>query len=319
MKIDFIIDETLQGHRLDHAVAAFVENCSRNRASVLIKAGEILVAGQKKKPGYRVKPGERITGFLSPDRQVPVVAQAIDITILHEDNHIIVVNKAAGMVVHPAPGNFSDTLVNALLNHDPELKNVGKDEHRAGIVHRLDKDTSGAMVVAKNVLTYRFLQGEFKQRRVSKKYLALISGDISRDEGRITMPIGRHPIKRKLMSVNSPRGRQAETLWKVRERLDGATLVEAQLKTGRTHQIRVHFHSLGHPLIGDKVYGFKRKAAKRKNPAALIDNKASRQMLHAWKLGFTHPGSGEPVEFRALVPDDFRDMLHSLGSGFKNR
>jgi 23S rRNA pseudouridine1911/1915/1917 synthase len=208
------------------------------------------------------------------------------------------------MVVHPAPGNPSKTLVNALLHHCPHLEHPGENvPERAGIVHRLDKDTSGVLVAAKSRRAFEFLQKEFKQRRVQKLYLALAIGTLEESAGRIVLPIGRHPVKRKIMAVNTERARHAETLWRVLERLDGHTLMEVELKTGRTHQIRVHFRALGYPLAGDMVYGFRRKKT--------IDT--PRQMLHARTLGFRHPWSGQRVEFTAPLPTDMAGVLEGLG------
>ncbi|MEA1968478.1 MAG: RluA family pseudouridine synthase [Thermodesulfobacteriota bacterium] len=314
MKIEFEITEEFQGERVDHAVALYVKTCSRSVAASLIKSGDILVSGEKKKPGYRIKSGDMIVGTVSDEPRPVIAGEVLEIDILHEDSHIIVLNKKAGMVVHPAPGNYSGTLVNALLHHYPLLKNVGKDIVRSGIVHRLDKDTSGVMVVAKNDSAFRFLQNEFKQRRVVKKYFALVTGNMKNDSGSITLPIGRHPVKRKIMSTKSKSARHAITLWQVKKQFNGASFVEVELKTGRTHQIRVHFRSLGHPLIGDRVYGFKKRSKKRKDSGSLIENQVLRQMLHAGKLSFRHPWSGRRVDFKAPLPDDFKDILRKYSA-----
>lgn len=302
MKIEIEISDELMGERLDQ-VAAEAAGVTRGRVAAAIKKGLILVSGQAKKPGYRVKPGEIISGRVESTVEPVPCAEALPLDILFEDDHIIVVNKPAGMVVHPAPGNPSKTLVNALLYHCPHLEHPGaKVPERAGIVHRLDKDTSGVLVAAKSRHAFEFLQKEFKQRRVRKQYLALVMGTIQESSGQITLPIGRHPIKRKIMAVNTERARPAETLWRVLERLDGYTLVEVELKTGRTHQIRVHFRALGYPLAGDTVYGFRRK-----KPVAL-----PRQMLHARTLGFRHPWSGQRVDFTAPLPMDMAEVLEGL-------
>ncbi len=302
MKIEIEISDELMGERLDQ-VAAAASGATRGRVAAAIREGLILVSGQPKKPGYRVKFGEIISGRVESTVEPAPCAQPLPLDILFEDDHIIVVNKSAGMVVHPAPGNPSKTLVNALLYHCPHLEHPGeKVPERAGIVHRLDKDTSGVLVAAKSRRAFEFLQKEFKQRRVQKQYLALAIGSLKESSGRITLPIGRHPVKRKIMTVNTERARPAETLWRVLARMDGYTLVEVDLKTGRTHQIRVHFRALGYPLAGDTVYGFRRK----KSIAV------PRQMLHAETLGFRHPWSGQRVDFTAPLPMDMAGVLEGL-------
>ncbi|MCP4115471.1 MAG: RluA family pseudouridine synthase [Desulfobacteraceae bacterium] len=303
MKIEIEISDELMGERLDQ-VAAAAAGVTRGRVAAAIKNGLILVSGRVKKPGYRVKPGEIIAGRVeSTVEPAAPCAEDLSLDILFEDDHIIVMNKPAGMVVHPAPGNPSGTLVNALLHHCPHLAHPGeKVPERAGIVHRLDKDTSGVLVAAKSRHAFEFLQKEFKQRRVQKQYIALAIGTIREDSGRITLPIGRHPVKRKIMAVNTERARHADTRWRVLERLDGHTLVEVELKTGRTHQIRVHFRALGYPLAGDAVYGFRRKKTMA----------VPRQMLHARTLGFRHPWSGQRVDFTAPLPMDMTGVLERL-------
>ena len=217
-------------------------------------------------------------------------------------------------MVHPAPGHTSGTLVNALLYHCPQLGAIG-GEIRPGIVHRLDKDTSGTMVVAKNGAAHENLGAQFKDRTVCKDYLGLVYGEPQSDSGSINIPIGRHPVDRKRMSTTTRKGRNAETLWKVRERFDGLTLFKLRLKTGRTHQIRVHCAAIQHPLVGDPVY------RPRKLPQIIEKNYAStaglvrtvsRQMLHAWRLGFTHPKTGEELSFESPLPEDMAGLLDRL-------
>ena len=298
MKININIHDDLTGIRLDTVISNFVKTCSRKRAGYLINSSHILVNNNKKKPGYRVKQGDVIKGNIhEPTIKTAVTPEKIDLNIIFEDDHIIVINKTPGMVVHPAPGNLSKTLVNALLFHEPAIKNVGNDPFRSGIVHRLDKDTSGLMVVAKTTQALHFLQKEFKQRRVEKKYLALIAGNLSETQGQINLPIGRHTVKRKIMAVNHETGKPAITEWKVKTRYSTACLIEALLKTGRTHQIRVHFYAIDHPLIGDRTYQHRRYRKKK--------GVAPRQMLHSWKLAFIHPYSGRKIAFTAELPDDF--------------
>jgi len=302
MNVEFIIPRNCQGERLDQVVALHVPDCSRSCAAHMVKTGRILVSQVRKKPGYRVKEGEIITGEFAPEpERLPLQAQPLAIEILYDDAHIAVLNKQAGMVVHPGAGNVSGTLVNALLYHFPQLKRIKDEPLRAGIVHRLDKETSGVMVVAKTDAAVAFLQQEFKQRMVAKQYLALVAGSVQDSCGRVELPIGRHPVKRKMMSTSSASPRPAVTLWQVRKRFSRTTFLGVELKTGRTHQIRVHFKALGHPLVGDRVYGSRHQI---KHP------ETRRHMLHAWKLSFRHPWSKELLAFKAPLPEDFRQQLH---------
>ncbi|MCF6246726.1 MAG: RluA family pseudouridine synthase [Desulfobacula sp.] len=304
MNIDITIPNDQKAIRLDSYISTRFDFCSRKKATQLIIEQDILVNQLCKKPGYKITPGDRITGtILQTEPEVSVLPENIAVDIVFEDEHIIVLNKQSGMVVHPASGNLSGTLVNALLHHCPAIGNVGDDKFRAGIVHRLDKDTSGLMVVAKTCHALTFLQKEFKQRRVEKKYLALIEGNIKGDSGEIDLPIGRHPVKRKQMSVNHKAGKPAISCWTVKKRFISATLVEVLLKTGRTHQIRVHLYAIDHPLIGDPVYQFRRNRKKNRL--------ASRQMLHSFKLSFRHPYSGRRVKFKADPSEDFIRTMNS--------
>ncbi len=316
MEFEFKIESKHCGKRLDSVLSELTAtpSLSRSNISYLIRTNHIFVSGKIKKPGYRLKPGDVITGTV-PEQQnrISISPEPIPIEVIHEDDHIIVVNKRAGMVVHPAPGNFTGTLVNALIYRVPEIKNIGEDLQRPGIVHRLDRDTTGVMVVAKNNCAFDFLKKEFKQRRVTKKYLCLVAGNIKENSGRIVMPVGRDRIRRKKMSVNAPHARHAETLWRIRKKFNIATFLEVELKTGRTHQIRVHFRAIGHPLMADSVYGFKRKK-NRKDIFSMLEKTVSRQMLHSWKLGFIHPFSGKKLCFQAPMPSDMRQTLIRLSS-----
>ena len=298
MKLNITIDRDCFNTRLDALVSETVSFCSRSRAVRLIETGEIRVNSLTKKPGYRVRLGDVVTGFI-PDSgyEDPIRPETLPINFIYKDAHILVLNKPAGRVVHPAPGNLSGTLVNGLLSFDPDIVNTCEDRFRSGIVHRLDKDTSGLMVVARTAGALTFLQKEFKYRRVKKKYLALVHGVLKNENGRIDLPIGRHPVKRKMMAIRPENGKPAITEWKVQARYQAASRVEIGLKTGRTHQIRVHFYNKGYPLIGDRVYQYKR--FRKKNAIA------PRQMLHAWKLSFRHPFSGRRMAFQADLPDDF--------------
>ncbi len=336
MKIEFVVTNEFEGCRLDYLVAIKADGYSRSLIAQLIKRGDILVAGKIKKPSSKLHSGDVVSGILYEEQNQPFIVSAEDsfisknikrqFDIIHEDSHILVINKNSGVVVHPAPGNLSGTLVDSIISYCPQIRYVGEDISRPGIVHRLDRDTSGVMVVAKDEQSFLFLKNEFMQRRVEKRYIALVAGNLKEDSGRIILPIGRHPVKRKMMSI-AENGRYAETLWQVRQRYGYATLVDAELKTGRTHQVRVHFKALGHPLVGDSVYGFKRDGAKRglqfnlknkKVDSAVklqnsISNSASkhisRHMLHAWKLSFIHPWSGRRVEFIAPLPDDMTEFI----------
>lgn len=301
----FHIDISDIGQRLDVVVSLHLPECSRSYAATLIRQGNIHVHGLEKKPGYRVCDGDEISGALGPSKDVRFDPEPIPIDILYEDDTIIVLNKQHGLVVHPAPGHYTGTLVNGLLYHFPEIE-VHGDSMRAGIVHRLDKDTSGAMVIAKTRGAHEFLSKQFKDRTIQKKYLALVYGVIKEDSGRITFPIGRHPVDRKKMSIIGAKKREAETRWKVKERFSDATLLEVHLKTGRTHQIRAHCAAIHHPIVGDSVYGGKKIHMHNKT--------AKRQMLHSWRLGLIHPERKEGMMFEAPLPSDMGKMLMSLRS-----
>jgi 23S rRNA pseudouridine1911/1915/1917 synthase len=313
-----IAEEFDSGRRLDTVVASRIPGCSRSLAATLIGSQHILIDQQPKKPSYRIKPGDRIKGHIPAPELANYEPEPIPLHILYQDSHIIVINKSPGIVVHPAPGHSSGTLVNALLFHCPDLGAIG-GEIRPGIVHRLDKDTTGTMVVAKNAEAQEELARQFKAREVQKKYLALVYGDMLSEAGEIKLPIGRHPVDRKRMSTTTRKGRAAETAWKVRERLDGITLLELNLKTGRTHQIRVHCTAMGHPIVGDRVY---HSGKRLKNINRLYSGESSsmtaqlkavpRQMLHAWRLGFIHPHSGKDMTFEAPIPTDMQTVIEKL-------
>ena len=312
----FRIDGTQAGKRLDSVVATQVAPCSRSFAATLIRQGAVNVDGSPQKPSYPVKAGQLVRGTIAPPTEPSFLPQAIPLRILYEDADLVAVNKAPGMVVHPAPGHSGDTLANALMHHCPDLSGIC-GSLRPGIVHRLDKDTSGVMVVAKTDLAMRHLAGQFKSRQVRKHYLALVYGVLRSDSGRVDRPIGRHPRDRKKMSVitHSPKG--ALTYWRVQKRLAGATLLELDIRTGRTHQIRVHCLNMGHPVIGDPVYrqrgAIKQMAAVAPGMAAVLGS-IDRQILHAWKLRITHPVSGEPLLLEAPLPEDMTELLDHFRS-----
>ena len=297
MTFEFTIGIEEKNTRLDSLVCIRMDSVTRSRAVKLISAGLIRVNGQVKKSGYKLNTGDVVTGQLDTlDKTKLVEPENIILNVQYEDDYIIVIDKPSGMVVHPGAGNETGTLVNALLYHDPKISSAGSERVRAGIVHRLDKDTSGLIVAAKTDRALEFLLKEFKYRRVEKRYLALVEGSELEDSGIIDLPIARHPVKRKQMAVNQESGKKAVSVWQVKERYPDATLVEVLLKTGRTHQIRVHFYAIGHPLVDDPVYQFRRNRKKISK---------DRQMLHSHYLAFRHPYSGRRVEFRSEPPDDF--------------
>jgi 23S rRNA pseudouridine1911/1915/1917 synthase len=243
--------------------------------------------------------------------------EPIPIDILYEDDHIIMVNKQPGLVVHPAPGHFSGTLVNGLLYHCPDLGGIG-GELRPGIVHRLDKDTSGTLVVAKHAAAHTNLSRQFKSRKIQKQYLALVHGDVKKAAGSIKLPIGRHPVDRKRMSTVSPSGRTAETAWSVKEQFQGFALLEVDLKTGRTHQIRVHCAALDHPIVGDTVYRPRKlektiaRDYRQADKILQVLKSVKRQMLHAWRLSFRHPHTGKVVSFESPLPEDMASIIQRI-------
>jgi 23S rRNA pseudouridine1911/1915/1917 synthase len=296
-----------RGERLDRYLAQACPDLSRSRLASLIDGGQVRVAGKPAKPSARLKGGEEVA--LAIPAPVPAVPQAEDLplSVLYEDKDLVAIDKAAGMVVHPAAGNWQGTVVNALLHRVTDLAGVG-GELRPGIVHRLDKETSGCLVVAKSERALAKLQASFKAREVKKVYLAVVHGQ-PKDEGRIETLYGRHPVNRKKFTGKVKAGKSALTLFRTVERFDGAALVEVDLQTGRTHQIRVHLAESGHPLLGDALYGGKRKLT----PAVKAAEEAlGRQALHAWKLAFPHPRTGKPVALEAPVPADLQRVLALL-------
>ena len=336
-----------QGRRIDQFLSETNLHLSRSRAKKLIEEGAILLNNQKTKPSVHIKSGDLISGALPEPEPLSLEPEPLPLPILYEDHSIIVIDKPAGMVVHPAAGNPSGTLVNALLYHCKDLSGIN-GALRPGIVHRLDKETSGVMVVAKDDEAYHQLTRQFKNRRVEKVYLAIAYGNIKESEGLIDAPIGRHPDQRKKMSIRTTRGRAALTHWKVLERFGSFTFLEIYPKTGRTHQIRVHLSSMGHPILGDPLYGRKgkpgmindpllgkcvnpvRNSSGALNPAGIIlkPNPAAkqrgiisngvkginRQALHAHRLRFNHPRTGEKVQFVAPIPQDMKETLECLRS-----
>lgn len=305
------VDESASGRRIDVVLANRLPDCPRGLAARLIRDGLIRVDDEIKKPGYRLRTGDRIRGRIPPPTPSAFGPEPIPLDILWEDRDLLLLNKPPGLVVHPAPGHESGTLVNALLHYIPDLEGIG-GTLRPGIVHRLDKDTSGILVVAKTARAQAGLSTQFKARAVTKEYQALVYGRMPSPSGRINRPIGRHPVDRKRMSTVSRNARPAETHWTQREALPATTLLDLDLKTGRTHQIRVHCAAIGHPLVGDPMYGSHK--AMKGAPAAVQDRlrPVDRQMLHARRLKFTHPVTSVFLEFEAPIPPDFSRLLADL-------
>jgi len=314
-EIRFMIDKSQCGQRLDIFLAQSDVAISRSHVKCVIEEGDVLVNGKEPKVSQKLKEGDVIVLTQRPPIEAVAVAQDIPLDIVYEDEAIIVINKQAGMVVHPAPGNYVNTLVNALLFHCHDLSGIG-GVLRPGIVHRLDKDTSGLIVAAKSDDAHRQLSAQFEKHEVQKKYLALVWGNTKDKQGEIVKPVGRHTIDRKKMSTNTKRGKEAHTFWKVIERYGVATLLEVEIKTGRTHQIRVHLSDLRYPIIGDAVYGGATNRTQNiANPALKAQIKAfNRQALHAAYLSFVHPLTGKRIEFNANMPEDLANLCAQLRS-----
>jgi 23S rRNA pseudouridine1911/1915/1917 synthase len=302
------------GRRIDRFLSETDLPLSRSQAKHLIEEKHILLNQRVVKPSARLKSGDIISGTLPRPRPLSLIPESIPLEVLYEDTSIIVINKPSGMVVHPAPGNPSGTLVNALLHHCKDLAGIN-GTLRPGIVHRLDKETSGVMVVAKDDEAYRQLARQFKNRKAEKVYLAIVYGNVKQNEGLIDTPIGRHPDQRKKMSIRPTKGRAALTRWKVLEKFGAFTLLEIYPQTGRTHQIRVHLTSMGHPLLQDPLYGRRGKSGII-NPPQLREclRRMNRQTLHAHRLGVDHPRTGERVQFIAPIPQDMKETLECLRS-----
>ncbi len=299
------------GERLDAWLARRLPALSRSRLQALIGDGHVLLDGARARPSARLRAGQAV--HVDVPAPVPAEPQAEDIPIavVYEDAHLLVVNKPAGLVVHPGAGTSRGTLVNALLGHVRDLSGVG-GVLRPGIVHRLDRGTSGLLVVAKDDETHRSLVRQFAGRTVEKEYLALVLGNPARDSGEVDSPIGRDPVHRQKMSVRAPRGREARTSWRVEERFDAAALLRVRIHTGRTHQVRVHLASIGHPVAGDAVYGGKRTLPSRRGAAREAFAFLDRPALHAARLAFTHPATGERLTFEAPLPPDLESVLARL-------
>ena len=305
------MDRSRPAERLDTFLRSQFPAVSRGAMQRLIEEGHVRVNGRITKATHHPRAGEQIEIHWPEARPAESQPEDIPLDILYEDDALLVLNKPSGLVVHPAAGHEEHTLVNALLHHCAgQLSGIG-GVARPGIVHRLDKETSGCLVVAKNDATHQALAAQFAGRTVEKVYQALLCGEMPRDSGHIRAAIARHPSHRKRMAVTKGEGREAWTSYHVLERLHQATLVEALLHTGRTHQIRVHFQHLGFPLVGDTTYGLRQN----QRLGELTHYTAARVMLHAWKLTFVHPRTGRKRSYEAPVPEDFREAVAALRGG----
>ncbi|MBE6059517.1 MAG: RluA family pseudouridine synthase [Clostridium sulfidigenes] len=296
---NYTIEEENVGKRLDLFVSENEVDMSRSFVQGIIEKQQVKVNGQIKKSNYKLRVGDQVQVELAEPVELQVEAEDIPLDIIYEDSDVIVINKSQDMVVHPAPGNYTGTLVNGLLYHCKDLSGIN-GVIRPGIVHRIDKDTSGVLVVAKNDKSHNSLAMQLKDHSMKRTYYAIVEGIVKEEEGTVRTNIGRHPVERIKMAVVKD-GKEAITNYKVLERFKSNTLVECRLETGRTHQIRVHMAHLHHPLIGDQVYGYKKQKFKLQG-----------QALHAKNLGFIHPTTGEYMEFDSQLPEYFQDILDKL-------
>lgn len=300
-EVVFEVLPEMEGERIDKCMTGYLGSISRNYIQKLIKDGNVFVNDAAVKPNYKVRVEDSVR-FMIPESVEPdIPAQNIALDILYEDKDLLIVNKPKNMVVHPAPGHFKDTLVNAVMYHcGDELSGIN-GVMRPGIVHRIDKDTTGSLIICKNDEAHNAIAALLKTHDITRKYRAIVFGNVKEDKGTISAPIGRHPTDRKKMAVNEKNGRHAVTHYRVLERFNGYTYVECELETGRTHQIRVHMASIGHPLLGDAVY------SNRKAPFKLEG-----QVLHAMTIGFVHPTLNEYMEVEAPLPEYFTKLLEIL-------
>lgn len=295
------ITPEMEGERIDKCISNYLESLSRSYIQKIIKDGKTYVNDAVVKANYKVKVDDKVQ-FEIPDCEEPdIPPQDIPLDILYEDKDILIVNKPKDMVVHPAPGHYEGTLVNAIMFHCKDELSGINGVLRPGIVHRIDKDTTGSIIICKNDEAHRKIAQQLKEHSITRKYRAIVYGRIMEEEGTVNAPIGRHPTDRKKMAINEKNGKPAVTHYKVLERFDKYTYIECQLETGRTHQIRVHMTSIGHPLLGDEVYG-----------NAKCPFKLEGQTLHAMTIGFIHPTTGEYVEYEAPLPEYFEHLLQIL-------
>ena len=295
------ITPEMEGERIDKCISNYLESLSRSYIQKIIKDGKAYVNDAVVKANYKVKVDDKVQ-FEIPDCEEPdIPPQDIPLDILYEDKDILIVNKPKDMVVHPAPGHYEGTLVNAIMFHCKDELSGINGVLRPGIVHRIDKDTTGSIIICKNDEAHRKIAQQLKEHSITRKYRAIVYGRIMEEEGTVNAPIGRHPADRKKMAINEKNGKPAVTHYKVLERFDKYTYIECQLETGRTHQIRVHMTSIGHPLLGDEVYG-----------NAKCPFKLEGQTLHAMTIGFIHSTTGEYVEYEAPLPEYFEHLLQIL-------
>lgn len=301
MSQEFVVAPEEAGVRIDRYLSDQCQDISRSYLQKLLKEQSVLVEEKPVKSNYKVNAGDRISLTLPEIREPEIIPEEIPLDIVYEDKDIILINKPKGMVVHPAAGHYSGTLVNGLMSHcRSELSGIN-GVMRPGIVHRIDMDTTGVLIVCKNDMAHNSISEQLKEHSITRKYAAIVHGVLKDDEGTINAPIGRHPIDRKKMSINEKNGREAVTHYRVLERFRQFTYIECQLETGRTHQIRVHMASIGHPLLGDSVYG-----------PAKCPFRLTGQTLHAGVLGIIHPRTGEYMEFTAPLPAYFEELLRKL-------
>lgn len=295
---------SVTGVRIDRFLSENLEELSRSFIQKLLKEERILADGKTVKANYKVREGEEITVQIPEPEVLDVLPEDIPLDILYEDDDILVVNKPKGMVVHPSPGHYSGTLVNAILFHCKGQLSGINGVLRPGIVHRIDMDTTGSLLICKTDRAHQILADRLKEHDITRRYHAIVHGNLKEDTGTVNAPIGRHPADRKKMSTKAPNGRHAVTHYRVLERFGNYTYIECELETGRTHQIRVHMASIGHPIVGDAVYG-----------PAKCPFKLEGQTLHAKILGFVHPVTGEYMEFDAPLPEYFVSLLERLRMG----
>lgn len=300
-EVIFDIIPEMEDERIDKCICGYMESLSRSYIQKIIKDGNVYVNGLPVKANYKVRVEDKVR-FIIPDSVEPdIPVQDIPLDIIYEDSDILIINKPKDMVVHPAPGHYEGTIVNAVMFHCKDALSGINGVMRPGIVHRIDKDTTGSLIICKNDEAHNDIASQLKEHSINRRYRAIVWGRIKEDEGIIDAPIGRHPNDRKKMAINETNGKHAITHYKVLERFDKFTYIECRLETGRTHQIRVHMTSLGHPLLGDDVYS-----------SAKSPYKVNGQTLHAMILGFVHPSTKEYMEFEAPLPDYFEDILRKL-------
>lgn len=300
--MEYKVEETYLNKRLDEVLTSIIGDISRSKVQSMIKGGEVLVNGKKEKPAYIVRIGDVISYEKTTSQQLNVVGEEIPLDIIYEDDDVIIINKPQGMVVHPGNGHPTGTLVNALVNYSEELAHKEGSEFRPGLVHRIDKDTSGLLAIVKNDAAYEALADQLSDHSMHREYIALVKGFIQESDGKIDAPIGRDPKIKTKMCVNLKVGKEAVTFFHVLKRFSGGyTLISCKLRTGRTHQIRVHMDYIGHPVIGDPMYGTGNKT--------LYSNG---QLLHAYRLSFVHPTIKKEVSYEAPVPEYFLDVINGL-------